>query len=409
MQTLSGMRLVVLVCAAQVLAQIGAYFWPALLPAMIPLWGLTNSEAGWITGIFYAAYMVSVPVLVTLTDRVEPRLVYLFGVACTVVAHVLFGLVAEGFWSALALRALAGVGWAGTYMTGLKLLADRVDEKMMSRAVTGHAASIGISGALSFSCAGVLAAFYDWRAAFVVAGLSAAAAWFLVALWAPRGAPAAAPARGAKLFDFRPVFRNRSAMAYSIAYCVHTLEMSVLRGWGVAFLGFVAAGAGATGSILGATAVLTALGLIGTVASVLGNEAAIRMGRRRLITVAMLASALFGASIGFVGTSSYALAVGMLLVYGFIVWLDSSSLTAGSAGTAEPSRRGATLAVHSTLGYAGGFVGPLIVGFILDLGGGMSRMSWSAAFLAVAVLMLAALAAFWVLRPRELAGDRGGG
>jgi hypothetical protein len=33
---------------------------------------------------------------------------------------------------------------------------------MMSRAVSGHAASIGISGALSFSCAGLLAAFYGW-------------------------------------------------------------------------------------------------------------------------------------------------------------------------------------------------------------------------------------------------------
>jgi hypothetical protein len=34
----SGALLVALVCAAQVLVQIGAYFWPALLPGMIPLW-----------------------------------------------------------------------------------------------------------------------------------------------------------------------------------------------------------------------------------------------------------------------------------------------------------------------------------------------------------------------------------
>ena len=70
---LSGARLVTAVCAAQVLVQIGAYFWPALLPSMIPLWNLTNSEAGWITAIFYAAYVVAVPVLVTLTDRIDAR------------------------------------------------------------------------------------------------------------------------------------------------------------------------------------------------------------------------------------------------------------------------------------------------------------------------------------------------
>jgi MFS family permease len=407
---LSGGRLVAVVCAAQVLVQIGAYFWPALLPSMIPLWGLTNSEAGWITAIFYAAYLVAVPVLVTLTDRVDAKRVYLFGVACTIAGHLLFGIYADGFWSALATRALAGIGWAGTYMTGLKLLADQVDARLMSRAVSGHAASIGVSGALSFSCAGLLAEIYGWRAAFVVAGLSAAIAWSFVALSVPRRSrPALRSGEELKLFDFRPVFRNRSAMAYSIGYCVHTLEMNALRGWGVAFLGFVALGTGGDETHLSPTAVLTALGLIGTVASVLGNEAAIRLGRRRLIGVAMLGSIVIGASIGFIGTLSYPIAVGLLLVYGFIVWLDSSALTAGSAGTADPARRGATLAVHSMLGYSGGFVGPLMIGVILDLSGGMSRAGWSAAFLAVAVLMLLALTAFWLIRPRELAGDRGRG
>jgi len=405
---LSGARLVAVVCAAQVLVQIGAFFWPALLPSMIPLWEITNTEAGWITAIFYAAYMVAVPILVTLTDRIDAKRVYLFGVGCTIAGHLLFGLYAEGFWSALATRALAGIGWAGTYMTGLKLLADQVDTKLMSRAVAGHAASIGISGALSFSCAGLLAGFFGWRTAFIVAGLSAAAAWLIVALAAPRRSPPASPpGEGPGLFDFRPVLRNRSAIAYSIGYCIHTLEMNALRGWGVAFLGYVAITTGATGTPLSPTFVLTGLGLIGTAASVFGNEVAIRFGRRRLVAFAMLASAVVGGTIGLAGTLSYSLAVGLLLIFGFIVWLDSSSLTAGAAGTADPARRGAQLAVHSTLGYAGGFVGPLMVGLILDLAGGMSRVAWAAAFLAVAALMLMALAAFWLIRPRELAGDRG--
>lgn len=406
MQNLYGARLVALVCAAQVLVQIGANFWPALLPSMIELWDLTNSEAGWITSVFYLAYMLAVPVLVTLTDRIDAKLVYLFGVACTISAHVLFGFVAEGFWSAFLLRALAGIGWAGTYMTGLKLLADLVATKMMSRAVSGHAASIGISGALSFSCAGALMSLFGWQSAFVIAGLSALAAWSMVALWVPRRPPAVVPAPGQKLFDFGPVLRNRSAMAYSIAYCVHTLEANALRGWGVAFLGFVAFNTGGGDTAISPPVVLTALGIIGTVASVMGNEAAIRIGRQTLIGIAMLASALFATTIGYFGSVSYPVAAAMLMVYGFIVWLDSSSLTAGAAGTANPARRGAQLAVHSTLGYAGGFVGPLIIGFTLDLGGGMSRVSWGLAFLTIAILMSLALITFWVIKPREPTGDQ---
>jgi MFS family permease len=160
---------------------------------------------------------------------------------------------------------------------------------------------------------------------------------------------------------------------------------------------------------LSPTLVVTALGLIGTAASVLGNEAAMRLGRRTLIRLAMIASIVLGGSIGFLGSLSYSLAVVLLMAYGLVVWLDSSSLTAGTAGTAEPSRRGATLAVHSMLGYAGGFVGPLMVGWILDLAGGMSQLAWGAAFLAIGFLVLLALTAFSIIRPRELAGDRGGG
>jgi MFS family permease len=159
----SSGRLVAAVCAAQVRVQIGAFFWPALMPGMMPLWKLTNSEAGWITASFYGAYMLSVSVLVTLTDRIDPKRVYLFGVATTVIGHLMFSLLADGFWSALVLRALTGMGWAGTYMTSLKLLADRVGAKMMSRATAGHAASIGVSGALSFATGDLIAAAAGWR------------------------------------------------------------------------------------------------------------------------------------------------------------------------------------------------------------------------------------------------------
>ena len=52
----STRRLVLLVCLAQTLVQIGGFFWPALLPQLAPQWTLSNSAAGWITAAFYGAY-----------------------------------------------------------------------------------------------------------------------------------------------------------------------------------------------------------------------------------------------------------------------------------------------------------------------------------------------------------------
>ena len=346
------------------------------------------------------------PILVTLTDRYDARAFYLLGVGLTVLSHMAFASLADGFWTATAFRALAGVGWAGTYMTGLKLLADRVEPALMSRAVAGHAASIGVAGALSFLFADALSRLAGWRGAFLGAALAAAAAWLIVFWWAPAQPRRHLPAPAHALFDFRPVLRNRSAMAYALAYCAHTWEMNTLRGWAVAFLAWVLAGTG--GGWLAPSAVVTTMGLIGTWASVAGNEAAIRLGRQRLVAVAMTSCAVCAAGIGFLGARSYPLAAGLVLVYGLLIWLDSSSLTAGAAGSADPARRGATLAVHSMAGYAGGAVGPIVMGWILDMSGGMSMTGWGLAFLHVAVIGLIGQAVFRYLAPRDLAGDRSG-
>jgi MFS family permease len=58
------------------------------------------------------------------------------------------------------------------------------------------------------------------------------------------------------------------------------------------------------------------------------------------------------------------------------------------------------------LGYIGGFIGPLVIGWTLDLGGGMSHATWAVAFLIVATLSIIALAAFRFMQPNELPGDR---
>lgn len=401
---MSPVRLVVLVCIAQVLAQIGANTWPALLPGLVSEWQLSNSEAGWITGIMYLAYTMSVPILVTSTDRIDPKRVYLLGISFIFAGHLGFALFADGFWTAAAFRAVAGIGWAGTYMTGLKLLADRVDGRLLSRATAAHAGTIGVAGSVGFVYADALAAWAGWQAPFLASAACAALAWAITWFGTPWQEPK--PRSTSKLFDFGPVFRNRSAMAYGLAYCVHTWEMNALRGWAVAFLAWVALTTDTETGWMAPTAVAMTIGLLGTATSMAGNELSIRLGRQRLVKLAMTLSILCAATIGFFGPTTYAIAVAFVLVYGVVIWLDSSSLTAGAAGSADPDKRGATLAIHSMLGYAGGFVGPLSIGLVLDWSGGMSVMGWGYAFAATAVVLLAGRITFTLLRPRDLAGDR---
>jgi MFS family permease len=182
--------------------------------------------------------------------------------------------------------------------------------------------------------------------------------------------------------------------------------MSALRGWVVAFLTFCAAQNPGAWTPLAPATVASVMGLLGVWASVWGNELAIRLGRRRFILGTMLTSAVAAAGIGFSAALPYATAAAFILLYAMLIWSDSSSLTAGSAGSAEAGQRGATLAVHSTLGYAGGFLGPLALGATLDLVGGVSVTGWGLAFGHVAVAVLLGALVFVWLRPADLAGDR---
>jgi hypothetical protein len=59
------------------------------------------------------------------------------------------------------------------------------------------------------------------------------------------------------------------------------------------------------------------------------------------------------------------------------IYFDSSALTAGTVQAADKELRGATMGLHSICGYAGGFIGPLGVGLVLDWTG--SAQAWRSA------------------------------
>ncbi len=120
--------LVALLTVTSTLSMLGSSSFSALLPEFQALWHLNNTEAGWISGIFFAGYVVGVPVLVGITDRVDARPIYLLSLAMAAGASLGYALIADGFASAFIFRALAGLALAGTYMPGLKLMTDRLGE-----------------------------------------------------------------------------------------------------------------------------------------------------------------------------------------------------------------------------------------------------------------------------------------
>lgn len=397
---ISNRLLIASLCVAEVLGMLGISTFPALLPGLQGEWGLSNAEAGWITGIFYAGYLAAVPVLVSATDRIDARGVYLVCTALAGASLVGFALFAEGFWTALLFRALAGIALAGTYMPGLKALTDRIAPAGEPRAVAFYTSSFGIGTALSFLVSGEIAAALGWRWAFGLAALGAPIAFALAG-----AALAARPARRVAapethLLDFRPVFRNRRAMAYVLAYAAHNWELFGLRGWLVAFLVFGQSLQPAFGA-WNVTLIATVVALLAVPTSVIGGELALRLGRRRYLVAVMTASAFIAAAFGYTAVLPYPLVVGLAVFYGLFVAADSAAITTGALRAAPAEGRGAVMAVHSTLGFMGAFLGPLAFGVVLDLAGAGGAVGWGLAFAAMGLGVLMGPVALMLLGGRR--------
>jgi MFS family permease len=71
-------------------------------------------------------------------------------------------------FSASLIWGIAGVGFAGAYMPGLKALTDRLPSGDTSRSVTLYTASFSVGVGLSFLVAQLVAESFGWRAAFYI-------------------------------------------------------------------------------------------------------------------------------------------------------------------------------------------------------------------------------------------------
>lgn len=385
----SPVRLVALLLGAELLTMVGVFTFPALLPTFFEVWRLSNTEAGWISGIYFAGYTLSVPLLMRLTDRIDAKRVYMAGAAVTALSALAFAVLADGFWSAMIFRALAGAGLAGTYMPGLRVLVDRYEGRRQARAVSFYTAGFSLGTALSFLFAGELGAVIGWEWTFAVAGFAALGAAGLMAL-AFRPITPQAEERETHFLDFRPVLRNRPALGFMLAYGAHSWELFALRSWLVAFLAFSVTLQPGAGAWPAPTTVAMLSALAAVAASIGGQELSTRFGLRRVIPIVMLTSGAIAFVLGFLPGLPYLAVTVLVLVYSVAVQGDSAALTIGTIQMARQGQRGATLALHSLIGFGGAALGPLVVGVVLDASGGADRVSsWGLAFASVGLVAVA--------------------
>lgn len=385
MSRYDSLRLGLALCAALLANMAGFSVFAALLPTLQAAWRLSNTEAGIIEGAFLIGYLASVPFLVAMTDRRDARAIYLVSTLLAVIGNLGTAFLGDGIWTGVVTRLVAGMGLAGTFMPGLKLLTERLSGIGGNRAIAFYMATFSLGASLSTILAGLVGHRFGWQAPFLVAGALGLLAIPLV-LGNTTAQEKPAVVHQSLWRRLTIAWRNETARGYSLAYGLHMWELYGFRSWLIAFLVMATTGTVAASADTSLTTWGGLVLFLGLPASIIGNEIALRIGRRRWLGFIMPASAVLSLAIGWSIDWPFAAVLALLALYTVTVSADSATLTAGAVESAPAELKGATMALHTLIGFAGASLGPLAAGGLLDLFGADTRLGWVVAFAAMGIV-----------------------
>jgi MFS family permease len=377
--------IIVTIFVGQVAGMAGFVSFPALQPEFQGIWALSDSESGLISGIYFAGYVIAVPLASGLTDRMEARKIYLTSLLFGVVGALGFAVAAQGLVSAALWRFLQGAAFGGAHMPGLRALSEAVPAQRQGTAIAVFTASFTVGSSLSFALSGLLASAFGWRLGFALLALgplAAAALGFAVLPPTPfRREPRHARA------PLRSLLQNRHALRFVVAYGLHNSEVSIMRAWMVTLLVTSAAEAGISSFGAYATIIATIANLLGLPLIILTNEIAGRWNREAVIAIVMTLSGLLGLVLALVAPLSAIATIGAAILFGGVATADSGTINTGLFAATNPGRRGAFLAIHAISGFGAAAVAPVLFGLLLDLAGGSHRaLAWIIAFASQAAI-----------------------
>jgi MFS family permease len=347
----------------------------AVFPKLKSEFGLSSVQIGLIGSAFAWAYALGSPIAGFIGDRIGRKALILGGCAFWSAATALTGLCSR-VWQFVGIRALTGAGETFYFPAALSLMGDYHGRRTRSLAFSLHQSGV-YAGTIGGSWAGAwLAERFGWRAGF---GLFGAAGMLLVLflqrfLREPRrGAAEAAgdpraPAPLAAGETLRALMAKPTAWVLMLAFVCANFVATIFLAWMPTLLvekfhmSLTHAGFYGT-AFIGIASMLSV-----PVGGAWADRAALRSpGGRILVQAAgLLAGAVFVALVGL--TADLETLLVSMTAFGLCKGLYDSNIFASLYDVVEPRARASAAGLMNTVGWTGGALGPLSVGYATQYG-----------------------------------------
>jgi MFS family permease len=385
----------------------------SVFPLLQQEFSLTDVHLGAIGMAFMVVYAVTSPFAGYVVDRVSRRLLIPVGLAIWSLIAAATGL-ARSFSQLLFFRGAEGLGESFYFPASVSFLADYHGGETRSRALGIHQTSVYVGTAGGAALAGRLAKYFGWRSPFLVLGLVGAA--YALALGFILVEPARGQSEKAKPGPVEPLLDDGSSVDAGSDDEITTKVIRVLSNRRAVMLLGVFIGANFVAAafltwlptffyrtfsldIADSSLTSTVWPLASLVGAVCGGWLADLAARRHRGGRILVQSAGLILGAPFVFLTGWSASLGMvvfaLAAAGLCKGIYDANIFASLFDVIAPADRGTAAGLMNSVGWTGGSLAPLAVGFgSMHFGLGLSIALTAAVYLVVGGLAL--LAAFLV-------------
>ena len=384
----------------------------AVFPELKEEFGFDKVQLGLIGSAFMWVYAAGAPLAGFIGDRVRRKDLILGGCLFWSFVTITTGWCSK-LWHFVTVRALEGFGETFYFPASMSLTSDYHGKRTRSRALSFHQSSVYLGTILGSWVGAWFAERHGWRVGFYFfGGMGMVLALVLYKfLREPRRGQsetesakpdAPAPEKLSVGETLRVIFRTPTVPLLMLAFLGANFVATIFLTWTPTFLvekfGFKLTSAGLSGTVFIHLASAVSVPLAGLLADRVVRRFA--GGRMLVQSLGLLVGATFIFLVG--KTANVHTLIVAMVCFGFCKGFYDSGIFASLFDSIEPRARGSAAGLMNTVGWGGGALGPLFVGFASKYGGKpteVENMSDAIAFgafiyLVAAILLISAMLLF---------------